>query len=118
MIATLYIELRLRLSFAAVLSLTFCLMKRKIRFCPAKDTTAIIVNKPIGQLEVDFRVSSEIRIVVVSSNSATITIDTTMKICLPLYFCVKVSFELSWVLGVLAAMPHLCEYYLKKGSLT
>jgi hypothetical protein len=76
---------------------------------------AIIVNKPSGQPEDDFKVRSEIRIVVMSSNSATITIDTIMKICLPLNFCAKVCFEL---LGVLAAMHYLCVLLFQKDSLT
>jgi hypothetical protein len=38
-----------------------------------------------------------------------------MKICWPLYFCVKVCFEL---LEVLSAMPHLCGLLFQEGSLT
>ena len=81
---------------------TFCLRKRNIRFCPAKQTQDTIVKNASGQLELDLRVKSEVLLIEVSSTTAPTIITTRMKNCLPPYFSVRGFLD---VLGVFAAMP-------------
>lgn len=104
--AALYIELRLRFLYTAVvlLSSVFRLMKRKIRFCPIKDIPAKIVNKLSGKLEVDFSIRSEMRIITVSNTTASIITDTVINNSLPLPFRMRGRSALS---ELLVAITHL-----------